>query len=334
MRNLFAVLGVLIVALAGILFFKPFDKKQRPVPVTAQATPDPTPAVKSESATLPSFDLVQVSSDGLAVIAGQAVPESSVEVMDGTVTIGQANADATGSWVMNPLKPLAAGNRTLRLKMTERGKGKTVEADKTIVVLVPDRGNGNPATVAMIDGKTGATRIMQRAANFDGLAIDLLEQPVGKPPVLRGQANKPGKVLLYAADKLVGEATPDANGQWSITLPAQSAPDARADIRADLVGQDNKVIARAVVNVAEMLAQSGDSRPTDQATIVVIRPGNNLWRIASQTYGDGFQYRLIFEANKNQIADPDLIYPGQVFSLPSSKGSSKPIENAEKREPN
>ena len=41
-----------------------------------------------------------------------------------------------------------------------------------------------------------------------------------------------------------------------------------------------------------------------------------LWRIARDTYGHGIQYTVIYGANKDQIRDPDLIYPGQIFSLP------------------
>jgi len=48
-----------------------------------------------------------------------------------------------------------------------------------------------------------------------------------------------------------------------------------------------------------------------------VQPGNSLWRIARRLYGTGFGYTQIFEANKNRIADPDLIYPGQVFEVPN-----------------
>ncbi|MEM5468194.1 LysM peptidoglycan-binding domain-containing protein [Celeribacter marinus] len=49
---------------------------------------------------------------------------------------------------------------------------------------------------------------------------------------------------------------------------------------------------------------------------VTVQPGNTLWGIASDRYGDGFLYARVFDANKTQIRDPDLIYPGQVFVLP------------------
>jgi len=49
----------------------------------------------------------------------------------------------------------------------------------------------------------------------------------------------------------------------------------------------------------------------------VVQPGNSLWRLARESYGDGLRYTVIYEANKDQIANPDLIYPGQVFSIPA-----------------
>ncbi len=50
-----------------------------------------------------------------------------------------------------------------------------------------------------------------------------------------------------------------------------------------------------------------------------MQPGNSLWRIARRTYGQGIMYTVIYQANGQQIFDPDLIYPGQVFVLPTSE---------------
>ncbi|MGR3529772.1 MAG: LysM peptidoglycan-binding domain-containing protein, partial [Sulfitobacter sp.] len=44
--------------------------------------------------------------------------------------------------------------------------------------------------------------------------------------------------------------------------------------------------------------------------------GATLWAIARERYGDPFLYVRVFEANRDSIRDPDLIYPGQVFDLP------------------
>ncbi|MGT2479952.1 LysM peptidoglycan-binding domain-containing protein [Methylobacterium oryzae CBMB20] len=50
-----------------------------------------------------------------------------------------------------------------------------------------------------------------------------------------------------------------------------------------------------------------------------ITQGDNLWRISQRTYGRGERYTVIYDANQNQIRDPDLIYPGQIFVLPPDK---------------
>lgn len=49
----------------------------------------------------------------------------------------------------------------------------------------------------------------------------------------------------------------------------------------------------------------------------IVRPHDNLWVIAGQkrVYGDSFEWPMIFKANRDQIHDPDLIYPRQVFRI-------------------
>ena len=54
------------------------------------------------------------------------------------------------------------------------------------------------------------------------------------------------------------------------------------------------------------------------ARIVTVQPGSTLWGIATENYGDGFLYVRVFEANREQIRNPDLIYPGQIFTVPSA----------------
>jgi hypothetical protein len=51
-----------------------------------------------------------------------------------------------------------------------------------------------------------------------------------------------------------------------------------------------------------------------------IERGDSLWRISRRTYGAGLRYTLIYDANQDQIRDPDLIYPGQVLVLPAPGG--------------
>jgi nucleoid-associated protein YgaU len=47
--------------------------------------------------------------------------------------------------------------------------------------------------------------------------------------------------------------------------------------------------------------------------------GDSLSKIAKREYGDAQKWRQIYEANRDQIKDPDLIYPGQVLTIPAEK---------------
>ena len=47
-----------------------------------------------------------------------------------------------------------------------------------------------------------------------------------------------------------------------------------------------------------------------------VETGNSLWVIARRELGSGFLYSVIYDQNREQINDPDLIFPGQVFQVP------------------
>ena len=70
-------------------------------------------------------------------------------------------------------------------------------------------------------------------------------------------------------------------------------------------------------------APQADPAPVPAAApvTVTVQPGFTLWGIAQERYGDGVLYVQVFEANKDKIKDPDLIYPGQVFSVPETATS-------------
>ncbi|MGX8008683.1 LysM peptidoglycan-binding domain-containing protein [Mesorhizobium sp. ORM8.1] len=59
---------------------------------------------------------------------------------------------------------------------------------------------------------------------------------------------------------------------------------------------------------------------------VIIRRNDTLWRISRRVYGHGVRYSTIYLANQDQIRDPDRIWPGQVFKVPSK---SKEGEDAD-----
>ena len=69
--------------------------------------------------------------------------------------------------------------------------------------------------------------------------------------------------------------------------------------------------------------QSGSSsaattpRAQEREVSYTVQKGDSLSKIAQHQYGDGKKWKAIFEANRDQITNPDLIHPGQVLKIPS-----------------
>ncbi len=59
-----------------------------------------------------------------------------------------------------------------------------------------------------------------------------------------------------------------------------------------------------------------ETAAVEEIKIYEIKKGDTLWKIAKESLGDGNRYPEIFEANKEVIKDPDLIYPGQKIRIP------------------
>lgn len=74
--------------------------------------------------------------------------------------------------------------------------------------------------------------------------------------------------------------------------------------------------------------QSGSStapdttkQPVETTNTYTVKSGDSLSAIAKREYGDAGQWRRIFEANRDQIKDPDLIHPGQELIIPPREGA-------------
>jgi nucleoid-associated protein YgaU len=128
--------------------------------------------------------------------------------------------------------------------------------------------------------------------------------------------------------------------------PSSDAPETAADTDSDTApetGSDTasdtsvtQVEVTVQAEVAELNPQDEQSsdgetvateaQPADTASVLrtpsqkfrvrTVQPGSTLWAIAKESYGAGIEYFKVFEANKERIRDPDLIYPGQVFEIP------------------
>ncbi|MEG3661448.1 LysM peptidoglycan-binding domain-containing protein [Celeribacter halophilus] len=201
-------------------------------------------------------------------------------------------------------------------------------------------------TVLMADDE-GVKVLQQAGTGPTDLRIDAISYDPEGRVFVSGRASPEAALLIYLDGGFVTKAVAGADGQWRQELPNISA--GRYQLRVDQVDAGGEVLSRVespfLREDRAKLAQiaQGDAGATQQDAMtsqetaatpdtagqpetsaaaqsriasVTVQPGNTLWGIASERYGDGLLYVRLFDANRAQIRDPDLIYPGQIFQLP------------------
>ncbi len=125
-------------------------------------------------------------------------------------------------------------------------------------------------------------------------------------------------------------ATVPATDAQATDAPATDAPAtepaASATATPDTTAPDTTAQASADAATAATPTEAADATQatapaasvTPASVTVTVQPGFTLWGIAKRQLGDGVMYVQVYEANKDKIKNPDLIYPGQVFTLPQN----------------
>jgi nucleoid-associated protein YgaU len=128
---------------------------------------------------------------------------------------------------------------------------------------------------------------------------------------ISGTAIPGNMIAAYLDNQPIGSTPVDTEGQWRL-LPDKVIDPGLYTLRIDQVDKSGLVISRletpfSIADLTNTAIAEG---------LVVVQPGNSLWRIARRIYGKGVEHTVIYQANSDQIRDPDLIYPGQIFIVP------------------
>jgi hypothetical protein len=270
---------------------------------------------------VPSFDVARIGPDGRAVIAGRAAPGAKIVLLDGGKEIAKGEADQRGEWVvLTQDTPLAPGPHELRVVQHIEGRA-PVTSEQVVVAVVPAPPGTDKAakpgeeTLVMISPPSGAPTLVQPPSSagvpkVGDLQVSTLDYDERGKATITGQASPGTTVRAYVDDKPVAEGQAGKDGRWKLA-PETSLETGPHRLRVDRLAQDGKPVARL-----EMKFDRQEPVPGDNSRRLHIVRGDNLWNIARAHYGEGFRYTTIFDANKDQIRDPNLIYPGQIFSLP------------------
>jgi nucleoid-associated protein YgaU len=155
----------------------------------------------------------------------------------------------------------------------------------------------------------------------EGVSIDAVTTGPNGAMAISGRAAGGGFARLYADNSEVATVPVDATGNWRAGLP-MTLP-AKFMLRVDQIGSDGTVVARTETEVTRETREELEGLLVEEvragnagSVVVTVQKGFTLWAIARDNYGDGRLYVKVFEANRDQIRNPDLIYPGQVFTVP------------------
>ena len=156
---------------------------------------------------------------------------------------------------------------------------------------------------------------------FANVALDSITYDPSGEVLIAGRAAGTGFVKVYLDNQPVTTSRIVAGGTWRTDLP--DVDTGIYTLRIDEVDTAGEVVSRIETpfkrEEPEVVAQAlaiDVAKPEFQVAMTTVQPGTTLWAIARDRFGSGVMYVEVFEANRDRIRDPDLIYPGQVFRIP------------------
>ncbi|MFV0360275.1 LysM peptidoglycan-binding domain-containing protein [Tropicimonas sp.] len=305
----------------------------------------------------PSFDVVRVDPSGQALVAGRAAPGARVTVEVDGIARGDATADDTGGFAALFDIPSGDGARVVILRSRDAAGVESRSPDSVILASPPgllsaapaggvapgesaqpsgdgavaaetDTAAASGAPAVLLAGEAGVGLLQPAGAlpgaPSDRVTIDLITYGDGGEITLEGRTAGGGAadVHLFLDRAEVRPVAVTQRGTWRADLPPMEPGLYRISVEQRNAG--GQVVSRFATpfkreSPAELARRvPGSAAGEIHASVITVQPGYSLWRIASDRYGSGMRYVQIFEANRAQIDDPDLIYPGQVFDLPGA----------------
>ena len=315
------------------------------VAAVQEATTEETESVASEEPVAQIAEASEAEGDTVARISTQNVDESTQENVE-TATVRVATAvettieavtetatavaieteDATAEISETPAVEEAVEDT---IEVTEAASEEAVEeAAEVEIAKAPEQpiqeeeAQKEETPTVMIADVSGVKIVSKAPASAENpeIFLDTISYDDEGALTLAGRGVPSGLVRLYLNNAVIGETTTDALGAWS--YDASAIEPGVYTLRIDQLNADaSKVLARMESPFkrearSKLQKQLSAAESPARINVVTVQPGNTLWGISRERYGQGILYVQVFEANRDKIRDPDLIYPGQLFNLP------------------
>ncbi len=329
--SLLSTLGDQVVASTQSVILAPTPPVQvadAPVEETAPegASEEAVSEESTESANVdtPSDEAVEEApaEETIAEVAGDAATETAPggDVQPAsplTELAGLGAAASTGDTA--PALGGGSGNSPTALAQPAAPTLGTAEDDRPLVPAAPA-----PPTVLLAD--EDGVRVLQSSDQApevqESVTVDTITYNTEGEVVLAGRGQSEDRfVRVYIDNNPIRDLQIEEGGNWRTPLP--DVDTGVYTLRVDEIDPGTGRVTSRIETpfkrepAAAILALAAERRETNvPVQLVTIQPGNTLWQLSEQAYGEGGFFVKIFEANADRIKDPDLIYPGQVFSLP------------------
>ena len=321
----------LMVALFFIFYPKYENKRARPFSQTVQSyqeykdnlsqtalTKSDSPVTSSENSggqqakkIKSSFDIVRVEEDGSMVAAGKGEKGALIYLMDGDSVLAKLKVNEHGEWIFIPSEALSVGVHEIWIKDSSVS---TREDSEIVVVNVSQPEQTGESLAVMMSADAKSVDILQAPAAQIKTVIDIQSvKYIDNGLIIEGSTQETGLINVYMDNLFLGNLEAK-DEEWILNIPRKLEAGHKYLIRADKIDAAGKVRARV-----EVPFEMESGLQTEESRHVRIVKGDCLWSIAKQLYGSGHAYVTIYQANKDQIKDPNLIYPNQVFILPSTQ---------------
>lgn len=269
--------------------------------------------------------MIRIGPDRMAVIAGRAPPGAEVRILDNGRLLARVQADAGGTFVVLPSTPLSPGPHDFSLEALPPGATAPLAAERDALLVVgggADRSASSPVALAPNGTRPGALPALLGGGAGKGVAVEVIDYDEAGHVRLSGSA-PPGTVLIISADgERLAETESDAGGHWAAAL---ARPLAAGSHHLEVFASSREGVAFAHLDLP-FQRESGAGRPAPGT--ILVRRGDNLWRIARSLYGQGTRYTLIYARNRDRIRDPNIIYPGETLLLPAGGASPESAKSS------
>jgi nucleoid-associated protein YgaU len=245
----------------------------------------------AEVAPAVTIDTISYSSNGDVILGGRGQAGNFVRIYLDNQSIATSEIAVDGYWAVE-LSDIEPGIYTLRIDELNPA-GDVVSRAET-----PFKREAAEELAELMAVETEAEELRVEVPTESAVVAKAVDEEAQPPAVVQVETETaPEKPLAQAVTQvevnvqpevaaLDGQVEQSSNGGSAVIekLPAETAPALRA--------------------------------PSKKFRVRTVQPGSTLWAIAKESYGAGIEYFKVFEANKERIRDPDLIYPGQVFEIP------------------